>query len=72
MPTVVRASHADAQAIAELCNAQTQELYGEAAVDRDEVLRWFALPNLHLWVAKDQDGALAAYADVHEEDERRR
>jgi mycothiol synthase len=69
---VVRPSLTDAEAIAELCNAHSEELYGEAAVDRDEVKRWFTLPNLHLWVAKDANGGLAAYGDVHEEDENRR
>ena len=62
---------ADAEEIAELCNALAREHYGEPVVDAVEVRRWFGLPNIHLWVARAPDGRLAAYADLEEEDTRR-
>lgn len=69
---VARPSPECAEGIAELCNALAQELYGEAVVGPEEVAYWFGLPNLQFWVAKGPEGALAAYADLQEEDERRR
>jgi len=69
---VARPSPEYAERIAELLNALAQEHYGEAVVAPEEVEYWFGLPNLHFWVATGPDDALAAYADLQEEDERRR
>jgi mycothiol synthase len=71
MLAVVRPTPEDIEGIVDLCNTHNRELYGELIVDRTEVRRWLALPDLHLWVAKE-DEKIAAYADVHEEDEHRR
>jgi mycothiol synthase len=71
MLSVIRPTRDDVDGIVELVNAHTQALYDEPFVDRTEVTRWFGLPEVHLWVAK-ADGKIAAYADIHEEDEHRR
>lgn len=69
---VARPTPADAEAIADLFNMLERDHYGGEAVAVEEVRRWFGMPKLELWVAKTPCGDLAAYADVHEEDEGRR
>jgi mycothiol synthase len=61
-----------AGAIAELFNELACEHYGENVVDAEEVAHWFGLPHIEFWVATGPSGELAAYADLQEEDERRR
>jgi mycothiol synthase len=65
-------SRKEAEAIADLFNALGLEQYGETLVDAQEVRHWFGQSNLHLWVARTANHELAAYADLHEEDEGRR
>ena len=59
----------DAEAIAAVANALTQELYGEADIDATEVAHWLEMPDLGTFVAT-AEGEVVGYADVR--DERRR
>ena len=52
----------EAEAIADLLNAETLALYGEPAITAAGLQDWFDIPGLVMRVA-DADGGLAAYAD---------
>ena len=67
-----RPSADDAEEIAVVLNAFEQTYHGEDAVAAEEVRRWFGLPGLEFWVAKEPGGEIVAYADLHEEDDGRR
>ena len=58
----------DADAIAELCNVLTQELYGDVDVDAQGVAQWFELPELGMFLA-ERGGRAVGYADVRRDDE---
>jgi mycothiol synthase len=57
----------DAAAIAEVCNAETQALYGDADADAATVAGWFELPDIAMFVV-ERDGRVVGYADVRDED----
>ena len=63
-----RPSEGDAAAIAAICNDITQELYGEADVNAEEVRTWFRMPGLQMFVA-EHDGDIVGYGDVRRDDE---
>jgi mycothiol synthase len=54
---------ADADAIAEVCNALSRALYGDPDVTAGEIRHWFTFPNVELFVGAE-DGAIAAYLDL--------
>lgn len=58
----------DAEAIAGICNAISQGLYGEGDVDALFVRQWFEIPKLYAVVA-ERDGGIAGYVDVRDDDE---
>ena len=58
----------DAAAVAAVCNAEAQALYGEADVDAAAVAGWFQLPDIAMFVA-ERDGRVVGYADVRSEDD---
>lgn len=60
------ASPDDSAAIAELCNALSSALYGEAEVSTEFIRHWFDLPHLTFWVA-ERDGRMIGYLDVSDE-----
>ena len=66
-PVVRPATVEDAAAIARVCNAETQALYGEADVDAAAVAGWFALSDIAMVVA-ELDGRAVGYADVRDEE----
>ena len=57
----------DAEAIADVCNAETKALYGEADVDEAGVRGWMDLPDIGLVVA-ELDGQVLGYGDVQRGD----
>jgi mycothiol synthase len=61
------ASVEDAAAIAAVCNAETQALYGEADADAAAVAGWFELPDIAMFVV-ERGGRVVGYADVRDED----
>ena len=61
----------DAGAIADLCNALTRDLYGEADANEQTVTEWFGLPDLGMFLV-ERDGRVAGYLDVRCDDEGRR
>ena len=63
-----RPTEADAAAIARICNEVTQELYGEADVNADEVRTWFRMPDLEMFLA-ERDGDIVGYGDVRRDDD---
>jgi mycothiol synthase len=66
---VLRPAHVDdAPAVAEVCNAETQALYGEADVDAAAVAAWFGLPDIAMFVT-ERNGRVVGYADVRVEGE---
>jgi mycothiol synthase len=60
--TVREPTRADAEALAELLNAQSLALHGTADLSADAMASWFGLPELEMLVAED-GGRLVAYAD---------
>jgi mycothiol synthase len=59
---------ADAARVADLCNAVSEALHGARDADAEEVLSWFAMPELETLVA-ERDGGLVGYADVRRDDD---
>lgn len=66
--TLRNAHEGDAATVAAICNAITQELYGEGDVTAAEVRSWFAMPDLELLVA-ERDGRVLGYMDVRRDDD---
>jgi mycothiol synthase len=62
------ASVEDASAIAEICNALTQDLYGDADVDAQGVSQWFAMPDIGMFLA-GRAGRAVGYADVRRDED---
>jgi mycothiol synthase len=60
----------DAAAIADVCNAESQALYGEPDVDAETVEGWFGLSDITMFVA-ERDGRVVGYADVRNEESTR-
>jgi mycothiol synthase len=58
----------DAPAIAAVCNAETQALYGDADVDAAAVAGWFELPDIAMFVV-ERGGSVVGYADVRSDDD---
>jgi mycothiol synthase len=57
----------EAPALAELLNAHSHALFGEADLSVDEVRHWFGMGNIWIRVA-GRDGRLVAYLDVADDD----
>jgi mycothiol synthase len=64
---VRRATVEDAPAIAEVCNAESQALYGEGDADAEAVAGWFGLSDIAMFVV-ERAGRVVGYADVRDED----
>jgi mycothiol synthase len=60
----------DAPAIADVCTAQTQALYGESDADAATVEGWFGLSDTVMFVA-ERGGRVVGYADVRNEEDTR-
>jgi mycothiol synthase len=65
--TVRKPTEGEARAVADICNAVTQELYGTGDASEQEVRSWFSLPDLE-YFAVEQDGRIVGYADVRCDD----
>lgn len=63
------ATREDADAIAVVCNAATQALYGQGDASATEVRSWFDIPGLAATVV-EAEGEIVGYMDVREEDAR--
>jgi mycothiol synthase len=67
-PALRAATVEDAAAIAEVCNAQSQALYGQADADAEAVAGWFGLSDITMFVV-ERDGRVVGYADVRNEED---
>jgi mycothiol synthase len=61
------ATEADAEAIADVCNALSRALYGDPDVSVEEIKRWMAMPDLEMFVG-EEDGRVVAYLDLRAEE----
>jgi mycothiol synthase len=68
--TIRRSGPEDAEAIAEVANALSQSLHGEADVSPDFVRRWFDIPHLAFWVG-ELDGRVVAHLDIEDRNPQR-
>ena len=57
----------DAAAIADICNALSRDLYGEADLDERSVGDWFGLSDLAMFLA-EEDGRTLGYLDIRDEE----
>jgi mycothiol synthase len=67
-PQLRTPTRGDAEAIAELCNALSRDLYDSTDVDERAVGDWFGLSDLGMFVA-EPEGRLLGYADVRRDDD---
>ena len=66
--TVRKPAEGDARAVADICNAVTQELYGTGDASEQEVRSWFSMPDLE-YFAVEREGRIVGYADVRRDED---